>query len=111
MNHRETRSGLTLLTGIAIGAGIMALIDTGRGAQRRTYLRDKLLHTAKQAGRQMSRNARYYWNDVYGQLQERRARMSQHDVSDEVLEERVKANSSSCRMAWNTSRLQMKKFT
>ncbi|HWR17096.1 MAG TPA: hypothetical protein VN577_19865 [Terriglobales bacterium] len=87
----ERNNGLMLLAGLAIGAGAMALIDPGRGARRRSWLRDKLSRGAHSSNRQIDKKARHIRNEAFGAISERKARLFNRHVPDEILEERVKA--------------------
>ncbi len=90
MRHNNGH-GLSMLSGIVLGAGVMALLDPGRGASRRAFLRNKLVHWSRLGIRELRRKVKYYSQDTYGQIQEKWARAKETPVPDDVLEERVKA--------------------
>ncbi|HYE25644.1 MAG TPA: BON domain-containing protein [Clostridia bacterium] len=87
-NHR-----LYFLLGAAFGASVMALMDPGRGARRRSLLRDKVQHGMNVAGRETWKQVRNLGANVKGAIAERRsaARDARVILDNEQLEDRVKA--------------------
>lgn len=87
------RSG-DLVLGLAIGAGLMYLLDPDRGTRRRALLRDQLVHAGHQMegiGDAAAERAADLRNRARGTLHEARARFSDEEVSDPVLEARVRS--------------------
>lgn len=80
-----------MAAGAAIGAGAMALLDPGRGARRRAWIKDKMSRGANISARVIDKKARHIRNEARGAVAEQRARMREGYVADDILEERVKA--------------------
>lgn len=77
--------------GAALGAGAMYLFDPDRGRRRRSLLRDRVVHAGHEldvAGRAGVRHVR---NRAVGLAHEVKAELTEHDVDDRVLEERVRS--------------------
>ncbi|HXE56621.1 MAG TPA: SRPBCC family protein [Gemmatimonadales bacterium] len=85
MNYRS------LLTGLALGAGMMYLLDPGRGSRRRALIRDKAVRSLHKTGDAMGATARDVANRARGAVAGVRSRLRREDVPDEVLVERVRA--------------------
>jgi osmotically-inducible protein OsmY len=86
MDHRTT-----FAAGLALGAGIMFLLDPDRGNRRRALVRDKAVragHSLDDAATELSQELR---DRTRGALHETRARLREETVDDRVLEERVRA--------------------
>jgi hypothetical protein len=79
------------LAGIVLGAGAMTLLNRERGAVNRRRIRDKAEHFLKVGKRETQKTAKRYWKSASGLIQEKRARMQEGKIPDEILEERVKA--------------------
>ena len=88
---RRVQENLMLLAGLAMGAGLMALADPGRGARRRAWVRGKIAHGLRVTGREAGKLARNAANNLYGALAEARSTVRNRRVDDERLEDRVKA--------------------
>ena len=86
MNRSET-----LLLGMALGAGITYLLDPDRGSRRRALMRDKLVHAGHELEDSVRSNARHARNRVRGLAHEARATLTERNVEDRVLEERVRS--------------------
>lgn len=84
---------LYFLLGAAFGASVMALVDPGRGARRRSVLRDKMQHGINVAGRETWKQVRNLGGNMKGAIAERRsaARDARVIFDNEQLEDRVKA--------------------
>jgi hypothetical protein len=82
---------MLVAAGVGLGAIAMALLDPARGARRRSWIRDKMARGAHLSNRKIDRKNRHLQNAAYGAIAERKARLFDRDVSDDVLEERVKA--------------------
>jgi osmotically-inducible protein OsmY len=79
------------LAGIAVGAGAMYMLDPDRGTRRRALARDQLVsagHSLEDTVSGLSKDAR---NRAQGLAHETRARMTEGDVEDSVLVERVRS--------------------
>ena len=79
------------LAGVVVGAGLMYLLDPQGGARRRALITDKAGHLGSEAGERMGGRARDLRNRSRGLLAEARGRMRSDDVSDDVLEARVRS--------------------
>jgi osmotically-inducible protein OsmY len=84
-------SALTFLAGFVLGGVTVALLDPRRGAARRALLRDKAFSAVKDAAETGSRRARDVQQRLRGVVYEAKARMSEQDVPDDILIERVRA--------------------
>jgi len=76
---------------MAIGAAITYLLDPDRGARRRALVRDQLVHAGHEAEDAARAGARHVRNRARGLLHETRARLTEDEVDDRVLEERVRS--------------------
>jgi hypothetical protein len=76
---------------VALGFGAMYLLDPVDGARRRNTLRDKFLSTFNQLGHGIDGLTRNLFNRASGTVHEARARLSRDEVSDHVLEDRIRA--------------------
>jgi hypothetical protein len=86
------REQTPLVTWVALGAGLMYLLDPAKGNRRRALLRDKIIHLAR-AGTKGARRAR---SDLTNRVRGLGVRLHaksrwEEDVSDEVLVERVRS--------------------
>ncbi len=94
MNFRERfEHTVTLLSGMAIGAGLMYVLDPNRGRARRAQAGQRLIHFGRVLGRQTGRQARNLAHQVYGSVAELAAivRDRSRTIPDDVLVERVRA--------------------
>jgi osmotically-inducible protein OsmY len=82
---------LGFLTGFVAGGITVALLDPRRGAARRAALRDKGLSAVKDAAEIAGRRARDMRQRLQGVVYEATARMSEVQVADDILVERVRA--------------------
>jgi uncharacterized membrane protein len=85
------KTGIPLLIGLGLGAGLMYVLDPQGGNRRRALLRDKLargLRKSKEGAGVAARDAR---NRAVGIAAETRARLTGAPVEDAVLAERVRA--------------------
>ena len=83
-----------MLMGMALGAGLMYLLDPGRGGRRRALLRDQVVHGAHELedlGDQIAAKARHLRNRARGKIVETRNRRLEEEVPDAVLEARVRS--------------------
>src|SRR3954452_11765433 len=82
---------LLLIAGAGIGAAAMALLEPGKGARRRSWMTDKVARGAHRSNQVIDKKARQLQNEAFGAIAERKARIFEGDIPDDVLEERVKA--------------------
>ena len=82
---------LSWLAGAGLGAGLMYLCDPERGHRRRAQLRDQARHSMGKANQAAMLAARDAANRMYGNLAEAASSLWRKQVSDEVLEERVRS--------------------
>jgi hypothetical protein len=80
-----------LLTGAGLGAALTFIFDPGAGGRRRALVRDKMTHASRVTRERLSASARDIGNRARGVVAATRARLSDGDVSDVVLVERVRA--------------------
>jgi hypothetical protein len=79
------------LVGALVGAGLMYLLDPQGGARRRSLIADKATHAKSRAGDRIGGRARDLQNRSRGVLAGARSRLRPDEVSDEVLEARVRS--------------------
>jgi osmotically-inducible protein OsmY len=80
------------VSGMIVGAGLMYMLDPGRGARRRALLRDQVVHGAHEledAGERLVGRSEHMRNRVRGAMANARARRRPEVVDDSVLEARV----------------------
>jgi hypothetical protein len=84
---------MTLLSGMAIGAMAMYMLDPQRGAARRSYARDKLVRAGHELALHANRRARDLANRAWGQVAEWSAALKDNmqQIPDETLRQRVRA--------------------
>jgi uncharacterized membrane protein len=80
-----------LASGLAAGAGLMFLLDPARGRRRRKLVRDKVRHEAHAMSELVEKAQRDMEHRAQGLAAEVRARLHPEEVSDEVLEARVRS--------------------
>jgi len=80
-----------LVTGAAVGAALLFVLDPNRGANRRAMLRDKLVRAGRVAGEGAGATARDMSNRARGVAASVRGRLSDENVSYDVVCERVRA--------------------
>ena len=79
-----------LLTGTALGAGLMYLLDPIAGKRRRAFTRDKMTHLAKETDRVVGQTGRDLRNRYEGVVAEAKRFWTQEEVADDVLADRVR---------------------
>ncbi|HEX2093266.1 MAG TPA: SRPBCC family protein [Longimicrobiaceae bacterium] len=84
-------TGNRLLTGVALGAGLMYLLDPDKGTRRRSLLRDQLVHLGHTAGDAAGVAVRDLGNRTRGVAAETRGRVLDGSPDDTVLEARVRS--------------------
>lgn len=85
---------MNLVLGIAIGAGLMYILDPDRGRRRRSRLRDQVVHGAHEVedlGEGVASRARHLRNRARGAVIEARGRLTREEVDDTILEARVRS--------------------
>jgi len=84
---------LTLLNGMIIGAMIMYVFDGHRGAKRRAYARDKLIHAGHLVGSTIRKRGRDLMHRIVGSVAEIRSsiRDRSSDIPDDILVDRVRS--------------------
>jgi len=90
MRHKGNTT-LGLISGAAIGAGLMYLADPDRGNRRRSGVRDKVAHGFHSVGSVVDKGIRDLRNRVRGTAAETWSAVKPANVSDEILVERVRA--------------------
>jgi uncharacterized membrane protein len=81
----------SILTGIGIGAGFMYYLDPDKGNCRRALAKDRFVSMRRQADGTIDGTVRDFRNRSKGLLAETAARLSNKEIPDWVLEERVRA--------------------
>jgi osmotically-inducible protein OsmY len=80
-----------LIGSVVAGSGLMYLFDPSKGARRRSVLRDKATSTLRTAASASDEIARDLRNRAQGSVAELWSTVKREPVSDEVLEQRVRA--------------------
>jgi hypothetical protein len=80
-----------MLTGLALGAGLMYYLDPERGRRRRALVRDRVAHAARVTGDAAGATRRDMAHRTSGTVAAIRGRLSREPVDDQVLVERVRA--------------------
>ncbi len=78
--------------GLALGAGLMFLLDPGAGRRRRALIRDKVVRARHELSDSSDEMSTRIGNRVKGIVAETRGRFSTQDVEDSVLEARVRSS-------------------
>lgn len=79
------------IAGALLGAGLMYLLDPQGGGRRRALITDKAAHARARAGERIGGSAKDVRNRSRGMLAEARSRLRPDEVSDDVLEARVRS--------------------
>jgi osmotically-inducible protein OsmY len=87
----RTETTWGFVAGFVLGGVTVALLDPRRGAARRALLRDKGVATARDAAGLASRRARDFGHRLRGMVYEAKAALSDEQVPDDILVERVRA--------------------
>ena len=84
---------ITLLSGMALGAGLMYIFDPVRGTARRSYARDKLVRGIHLLRCELNKQARNLGNHMVGTVVEAGSSIRDRfrTIDDTVLLERVRA--------------------
>lgn len=81
---------------VALGMGLMYLLDPTAGRRRRVVMRDKMRSGMTTATDRLSKRGRDLYNRASGTVAEVRGRMSHEPVSDRVLVDRVRSEMGRC---------------
>ena len=76
---------------IAMGAGLMYIMDPAVGRRRRSLMRDKMASGMHQGQDYLSKSGQHLWNKASGTVAEVKGRLQGEDVKDDVLTERVRS--------------------
>lgn len=79
------------LIGALVGAGLMYLLDPQGGGRRRALITDKATHAKTRAADRLGGRARDIQNRSRGVLAGAKSRLRPDEVSDDVLEARVRS--------------------
>jgi uncharacterized membrane protein len=90
-NWAEMNQGLTALCSLGLGAGLMFIFDPVRGKRRRALVRDQLVHAGHLFKHAMGITSRDLSHRAYGVLAEGNHLFHREEVSNEVLEARIRA--------------------
>jgi uncharacterized membrane protein len=85
------KKGFMLMSAAGLGAGLMYVFDPDRGKRRRGLLRNKMIHATKVAGAVTGKTSRDVRNHVLGVFAEVESLFRADEVSDDVLEARVRS--------------------
>jgi uncharacterized membrane protein len=79
-----------LLTGTALGAGLMYLLDPVSGKRRRAFTKDRMTHLVKETDRLVGQTGRDLRNRYEGAMAEAKRFWTPEAVADDVLADRVR---------------------
>lgn len=82
---------MLFLGGVALGAGVMYMLDPDRGKRRRALVRDQMVSASNRTGVYAGKLSRDLSNRAQGLVAEARSHFRHEEVSDDVLVSRVKA--------------------
>src|SRR3954454_4731973 len=83
--------GLTLISGVGLGAALMYVLDPDRGRRRRALFRDQLVHAASIVPDAFDATARDLTNRTRGLVAAASSIFNSEEVPDEVLVDRVRS--------------------
>jgi hypothetical protein len=86
----NTNQNWSLLTGAALGASAMYLLDPGRGARRRALIRDQAIRATHKTGDALEALSRDVANRARGAAADLRSRFEEEPVSTRTLGARVR---------------------
>ncbi len=93
--HKEAdpaiREWAMVLGGLGLGAALMYVLDPERGKRRRALVRDKAVRLSRKASDRLDARSRDWRNRARGAAAEVKAMARSEEISDPVLEERVRA--------------------
>jgi uncharacterized membrane protein/osmotically-inducible protein OsmY len=87
----KQNTGLTLLSGLGLGAGLMYLFDPNRGNRRRAELQHQLTHAAHKSGDAIGTTARDVGNRARGLWSQIASWFKSDEADDQVIEARVRS--------------------
>ena len=90
-SRNRVEDGAMFLAGCGVGALTMYLLDPGRGAWRRSHIREKFIRAGHAIADRADKQSRNVANHLKGSIYEARAKLRNRRVPDEVLIERVRA--------------------
>lgn len=84
---------MTLVSGMIIGATAMYIFDANRGARRRAYARDRVIHAGNRLGRGLRKRSKDWVNRALGAVAELRSNLKDRmdTVPDDQLVDRVRS--------------------
>jgi hypothetical protein len=85
------RAGAMLLGGLGLGAALMYVLDPERGRRRRALVKDKAVKVTHKTGDALGAKSRDWKNRAAGVAAEVKSLTRKENVSDPVLEDRVRA--------------------
>jgi uncharacterized membrane protein/osmotically-inducible protein OsmY len=83
--------GLTLVTGLGLGAGIAYLLDPEMGNRRRARARDRATHLVNKTGGAIEAAARDLQHRTVGLASEWTSRLAREEVTDQILTARIRS--------------------
>lgn len=92
MRNERGHQAVTLLAGIGMGAALMYFLDPQRGKARRAQARDQASGALRSAKWDLETERRNLRNRARGVASELRSELKSEEVSDDQLEERVRAD-------------------
>jgi osmotically-inducible protein OsmY len=87
----KTMNKKAALVGVGVGAALMYFLDPDRGKRRRALVRDKVESAGNKASNYAEKMGRDIRNRAYGMVAETKALFRNEEVTDSVLEDRVRA--------------------
>src|SRR6185312_12374324 len=89
-NRERLEHGVTLLSGMAIGATLMFVLDPNRGRKRRSGVQQKLVHAGHVVNRTARRQGRNLANQLSGSVAELRSKLRDRfrTIDDDTVVER-----------------------
>ena len=85
------RAGVMLVGGLGLGAALMYVLDPERGKRRRAVVKDKAVRVTNKTGNALGARSRDWKNRAAGVAAEVKSLARKEEVSDPVIEERVRA--------------------
>jgi hypothetical protein len=84
-------TGLAFTGGVALGAGLMYLLDPRRGKRRRALIHDQAVHRVHITGNTANRSTRHLMNRAQGLGAATHTRLLRDHAGDDVVVARVRA--------------------
>lgn len=76
---------------VALGAGLMYVLDPKAGRRRRALLRDQMVHVGHEVSDTAEAKSRYAKDKAQGAVAEARSALKHEEVDDHTLEDRVRS--------------------